>query len=226
MTSARSRLAFHRPFTFLIIVQTILLLADAILDRNGSNTLITALIMGFFVWAVTAALASVHIRVSYLKTVGTSAVILRILEFYTQRQIVSILLYLSWGAFCLLIICSLIKFTLRTDEAAIASKLAAVAATYIAFPQFWNCVFLLIQTADGSAFTIGSHTQQITYQNMLYFSYNVFTTTAATNILPVAPVASAAVVLSEISAQLFVVIFIARIVSFFPTLRHPRDTAK
>ena len=52
---------------------------------------------------------------------------------------------------------------------------------------------------------------------MLYFSYNVFTTVDVSDTLPSSRLAGTAVIIAEILAQLFTVIFIARLVGVFPS---------
>ncbi|MEI8386538.1 MAG: hypothetical protein WCG76_02960 [Verrucomicrobiota bacterium] len=52
---------------------------------------------------------------------------------------------------------------------------------------------------------------------MLYLSCNVFTTVDVSDTLPASRLASTAVVIAEILAQLFTVIFIARLVGVFPS---------
>jgi len=206
-----------RPFLFLIIVQIALLVADAVLDRNGGNTIFTAFLMGTFVLASAAALSSVHVRTPYLRTVGSFAVACRILEYYLKPHLFSDLALVLWGGFSLLLITLLIGFALRPDNRSTFNKLAAISAAYIAFPQFWNAVFLLIQAGDPAAFRPGPGlTAPLGYQDMLYFSYNVFTTVDVSDTLPASRLASTAVIIAEILAQLFTVIFIARLVGVFP----------
>lgn len=218
-------LSFHskqwvkdRPFLFLIIVQLALLVADAVLDRNGGNTILTAFLMGMFVLAAAVALGSVHVRTPYLRTIGALAIACRLLEYYLKPDLFSILAMVFWGGFSMLLIILLIRFALRPDNRSTFNKLAAISAAYIAFPQFWNAVFLLIQVGDPAAFRAGPGlTSPLCYQDMLYFSYNVFTTVDVSDTLPASRLASAAVVIAEILAQLFTVIFIARLVGVFPS---------
>jgi len=203
-----------RPFLFLIIVQLALLVADAVLDRNGGNTILTAFLMGMFVLAAAVALSSVHIPTPYLRTVGSLAIACRLLEYYLRPNLFSILALVFWGGFSML----LIGFALRPDNRSTFNKLAAISAAYIAFPQFWNAVFLLIQAGDPAAFRPGPGlTAPLSYQDMLYFSYNVFTTVDVSDTLPASRLAGTAVIIAEILAQLFTVIFIARLVGVFPS---------
>jgi len=215
----------ERPFVFLIAVQLALLVADAALDRNGANTMLSSGLLALFVGAVIIALRSVRMPVHHLRLLGTAAVILRVSEYYLHLQATSVLLYLVWGAFSLLLVIVLIEFALRRDHSPTFGKLAAVSAAYIAFPQFWTSLFLLIQMGDPHAFLPGpGQTAPLSYQDMLYFAYNVFTTVDISETLPASRLASISVILAEIVAQLYVVIFIARLVGFFPN--QPPSTAK
>ena len=207
-----------RPFLFLIIVQLALLVADAVLDRNGGNTVLTAFLMGLFVLAVALALSSVHVRTPYLRTIGALAVVCRLLEYFASPVLFSLLSVVFWGGFSMLMIVLLIRFALRPDNRSTFNKLAAISAAYIAFPQFWNAVFLLIQAGDPAAFRPGPGlAAPLSYQDMLYFSYNVFTTVDVSDTLPASRLAGTAVIIAEILAQLFTVIFIARLVGVFPS---------
>lgn len=207
-----------RPFLFLIIVQLALLVADAVLDRNGGNTILTAFLMGLFVLAAAVALSSVHVRTPYLRTIGSLAIACRLLEYCLRPNLFSILALVLWGGFSMLLITLLIQFALGPDNRSTFNKLAAISAAYIAFPQFWNAVFLLIQAGDPAAFRPGPGlTAPLSYQDMLYFSYNVFTTVDVSDTLPASRLAGTAVIIAEILAQLFTVIFIARLVGVFPS---------
>ena len=121
-----------------------------------------------------------------------------------DHRLFSILAMVFWGGFSMLLIILLIGFALRPDNRSTFNKLAAISAAYIAFPQFWNAVFLLIQVGDPAAFRAGPGlTSPLCYQDMLYFSYNVFTTVDVSDTLPASRLASAAVVIAEILAQLY-----------------------
>lgn len=211
----------ERPFVFLITAQLALLIADAVLDRNDASTFVSAGLLVLFTSAVVIALKSVRMPTRHLAILGGAAVCLRILEYYAHQQAVSLLLYTVWGVFSGAAVLSLIRFTLRQDRVEAFDKLAAVSAAYIEFPQFWSSVFLLIQAGDPHAFHPGPHQHApLDYQQMLYFAYNVFTTVDISDVLPASRLASITVVLAEIVAQLFVVIFIARLVGFFPGKPH------
>jgi len=188
-----------------------------VLDRNDGSTFVSALLLVLFTSAVVVALRSVRMPTRHLAVLGGAAAVLRISEYYAHQQVVSLLFYTAWGAFSGAAVLSLIHFTLRQDRTEPFDKLAAVSAAYIEFPQFWSSIFLLIQAGDAHAFHPGPHQHApLDYQQMLYFAYNVFTTVDISDVLPASRLASITVVLAEIVAQLFVIIFIARLVGFFP----------
>lgn len=215
----------ERPFIFLVTVQILLLFADTVLDRNGGNTLVSGFLLGVFVLAVRAALQSVRMPPGHLGGLGAAAVLLRVGEYYASNTIVTVLFLLVYAAFHLTLVLVLLRYALRRDHHTTSSKLMAVSAAYIAFPQFWTALFLLIQKGDPHAFNPGAGLEApLNFQDMLYFSYNVFTTVDISNTLPASRVAMTTVVLAEIVAQLFVVIFIARLVGVFPA--EPRNTPK
>lgn len=222
----RNRLGWAKenPFIVLISVQLVLLVADVTVERGGAYTPLTAFLMVLFIGSSITALVSVHMPVRHLKLLGGLAVLLRLFEYFVHLRGIGILIDLIWGAFSLMLVVSLLQYALSTGKLSTNSKLASVASAYIAFPQFWVAVFLIIQALNPHAFNPGGNqTGPLDYQDMLLFSYNVFTTVAITNVTPTSHLAAVTVVIAEIVAQLFVVIFIARLVGVFPQEDHHHD---
>ncbi|MCA9912191.1 MAG: hypothetical protein KC496_02530, partial [Anaerolineae bacterium] len=133
---------------------------------------------------------------------------------------ISIAIYSLFTVFLSFIALSLLEF-IFTAQRITRDVLIAATASYLIFGNIFTVFFMALEwgtyiTTGGQAFVISATPEiQITWQQMVYYSYTTLTTLGYGDILPVTLVAQSFATIEAVIGVLYITILLGRLVGLY-----------
>ena len=149
-----------------------------------------------------------------LLLLALSAFSFRLLDyFYSDPTIEKVDMVLSTSFFATLSIV-LFKFVVRDDDEVNTYRVQGAVVVYILIGLLCSFLYNLIYLSNQGAFVFSnSHSPELNFAYMVYFSFVVQTTVGAGDIIPIDPMTKSLVIFQSMIGMLYPVVIIARLVS-------------
>src|SRR5262249_20214820 len=124
----------------------------------------------------------------------------------------------SWGLTCAVLIATMLRLLedVFAPGAVSRDRLFGCVTVYVLIGLLWCHLYAIIAELSPGAFTgLEPSTRSLRVADLAYFSLNVVTTVALTNVMPVSRTAQMMVLLQEFAAVFYMAFVIARLVGMY-----------
>jgi len=135
--------------------------------------------------------------------------------------------WLAYGWICgaalyLVTVTYLLRYVFR-PQVMTEDKLFGAAAAYLMLGVMWSYFYMLIAYFYPNSFAIGGQPSALKFDDALYFSMTVLTSTGFGDIVPIVRQSRAICIVEQIAGALFVAILIARLAGVYPPSSRIRE---
>jgi hypothetical protein len=157
---------------------------------------------------------------------GIAILIVLFVEYFlarhTQERSITFLTFATSAAFIALITVALLNYVLNW-QAITTDKVFGAIAAYILIAFTFASLFSFLQLAVPGAFHVDTTSQpdgHLVWQDMIYFSFTVLTSTGFGEIIPATKIARSLVVIEQVLGVMYVAFLIARLANLYNVRRH------
>ena len=218
---ALSRVFFQRCFWLFVLLMALIAVAPFV-PTSTQGRIVINVINAFLVVATVAAVGRSLFSFVLVVLLAVPTLAFQWLGFADHEREYLAYSWVSGAALYVVTVVYLLRYVFR-PEVMTADKLFGAAAGYLMLGVLWSYLYVLVDYAFPSSFSIGGQVEPLDYLDALYFSMTVITSTGFGDIVPVSRQARAICMVEQIAGALFVAILIARLAGVYPPQRRGRE---